>query len=212
MKTNQLIDSLVADRSRSLLAPRRGLRLALPAAIAAAIAVFIYFLDMRADFATAMESWRYLLKLLTAALIAVAGGMALLHLVQPEDESARILRLLPLAFLPLVLGLVLEALMVPRDLWLGAALGQGAFYCLLYVPVISLAPLAATLWATGRGAPRSPVLGGAVAGLAAGGIGAFIYSIHCDNDSPFYVGLWYLGGIAIVTLLGALIGSRYLRW
>ena len=212
MKTDQLIDSLVADRDRPSLPPQRGLRFALPAAVAIAIGVFVYCLDMRADFGAAVESWRYLLKLLTAALIAIAGGLALLHLAQPEHAAARVLRLLPLAILPLLLGFALEGMMIPADLWSTAAMGQGALYCLFYVPVLTLAPLAATLWAMGRGAPQSPMLGGAIAGLAAGGVGAFVYSIHCNNDSPFYVAIWYLGGIAIVTLLGALIGQRYLRW
>jgi len=80
------------------------------------------------------------------------------------------------------------------------------------VPLISLAPLVAALTAMRRGAPQSPLTAGAVAGFAAGGIGAFIYSIHCDNDSPFYVAIWYLGAILIVTLLGAVLGRSVLRW
>lgn len=212
MKTEQLIDTLVVDRDRQTLPPQRGLRFALPAATVITISVFVVCLDMRVDFGAAIESWRYLLKLLNAALFAIAGGLALLHLARPEHATARALRLLPLAALPLLLGFVVEGMTMPRELWLTAAMGRWPLFCLFFVTVLSLPPLAATLWALGRGAPQSPVLGGAVAGLAAGGIGAFVYSIHCDNDSPFYVAIWYLGAISIVTLLGALIGSRYLRW
>lgn len=212
MKTEQLIDSLVADRDRRVLAPHQGLRLALPLAIMATILVFIWCLDMREDLMPAMETWRYLLKLLTASLIAIGAGAALIYLSRPEHGARRVVKWLPLALLPLLAGFALEGMMLPAVSWEQAAMGSGRMYCLFYVPILSLAPLAATLWALGRGAPRSPVLGGAIAGLAAGGIGAFVYSIHCDNDSPFYVAIWYLGGIGIVTLLGALLGYRYLRW
>ena len=32
---------------------------------------------------------------------------------------------------------------------------------------------------------------GALAGIAAGGIAAFLYAFHCTDDSPLFVTLWY---------------------
>lgn len=212
MKTDQLIDSLVADRHRKPLQPGRSMTFALPAALLIAVLIFISILDMRPDLGSALESWRYLLKILLAALIAATAMVALLQLARPEQDARPVLRWLPLLALPLLLGFVAEGSLLPVAEWGKAALGEGAMSCLTYVPLLSLAPLAAILWAMARGAPQSPGATGAVAGLAAGGLGAFIYAIHCDNDSPFYVAIWYLGAIGIVTLLGALIGRRYLRW
>jgi hypothetical protein len=212
MKTDQLIDSLVADRQHKPLQPGRGMVYVLPTALLIAIALFAFILDMRPDLGSAMESWRYLLKLLLAALIATTAMLALLRLARPEQDARPVLRWLPFVVVPLVLGFVAEGSLVPVADWGKAALGESPLYCLTYVPLLSLAPLAAILWAMARGAPQSPAATGAVAGLAAGGLGAFIYAIHCDNDSPFYVAIWYLGAIGIVTVLGALVGQRYLRW
>jgi hypothetical protein len=78
--------------------------------------------------------------------------------------------------------------------------------------VLSVAPLVALLAAMRAGAPRSPAMAGAVAGLLAGGLGAVLYAIHCPDDSPLFVGLWYVPAIALVVLAGAAAGSRALRW
>jgi hypothetical protein len=63
-----------------------------------------------------------------------------------------------------------------------------------------------------NGATTRPALAGAAAGLAAAGIGAFLYSAHCRDDSPLFIIAWYVIATAIVTLIGALLGLRYLRW
>lgn len=212
MKTEHLIDSLVADQDRRPIGIGRGVVYALPPAILISMVLFAWFLDIRVDLMTALESWRYLLKVLMAGLIALAALGLVLHLAQPQNRPAAAFRWLPLLALPLLAGFGLEGALLPSDQWAAAAMGRNPVHCLTFVPLISLAPLAATLWIMGRGAPRSPAAGGAAAGLAAGGIGAFIYAIHCDNDSPFYVAIWYLGAIALVTALGGFIGRRWLRW
>jgi len=78
--------------------------------------------------------------------------------------------------------------------------------------VFSAAPLAALLYALKSGAPDSPALAGAAAGLVAGSIGAAVYATHCIEDSPLFLALWYTIGISAVTLLGAAIGRHTLKW
>jgi hypothetical protein len=102
--------------------------------------------------------------------------------------------------------------MLPVGQWSVSAIGSRPLFCLGLVPLIAAAPLAATLLALRRGAPQSPLAAGAVAGFAAGGMAALIYAFHCNNDSPFYVALWYLPAIGIVTAIGAGIGRVALRW
>jgi hypothetical protein len=63
-----------------------------------------------------------------------------------------------------------------------------------------------------RGAPLRPGIAGAVAGLCAGGLGAALYATHCIDDSPLFVAVWYSLAIAVVSLVGAVAGSRMLRW
>ena len=57
-----------------------------------------------------------------------------------------------------------------------------------------------------------PRLAGAVCGLVAAGIAATFYALHCDDDSPLFVAVWYTLGIGIVTTMSAVIGGRVLRW
>lgn len=63
-----------------------------------------------------------------------------------------------------------------------------------------------------RGAPARPTLAGFLAGLAAAGIGASVYAVHCTDDSPLFVALWYTLGIAMVAAVGAALGRIVLRW
>lgn len=91
-------------------------------------------------------------------------------------------------------------------------MGRHAAFCVFFIPVLALAPLAGFLLALRNGAPESPGLAGAVAGLAAGAIAAATYAWHCPDDSPLFVAAWYPIGFVLMTLLGALIGLRILRW
>ena len=81
-----------------------------------------------------------------------------------------------------------------------------------FIPILSLAPLAIFLAVLREGASTRPVSTGALAGLLAGGIGAFFYAAHCPDDSPLFVASWYTIAIAAVTGMGALGGARWLRW
>jgi hypothetical protein len=44
------------------------------------------------------------------------------------------------------------------------------------------------------------------------GLAGTLYALHCPDDSPLFVGIWYVLAAAIVTLAGALCGARLLRW
>jgi hypothetical protein len=81
------------------------------------------------------------------------------------------------------------------------------------IPIIGVVPFAVLVWAVRRfAAPTDLVRTGALVGLAAGGISAMGYALHCMDDSVPFVALWYGGTIAFCTLAGALLGPRLLRW
>lgn len=212
MKTDDLIGSLVADSGQAPASPRRTAAIVLPFAVVVAICLFVIVLDMRPDFRDALGSWRYLFKIAIAANIALIGLVLLVRLARPEQSAKHLGSWIAVAFLPLALAVVLEVMLLPMSEWPASAMGYKALYCLTLVPLISLAPLAASLITLRHGAPQSPMGAGAIAGFAAGGMGAVIYALHCNNDSPFYVAIWYLSAIGIVTLLGALLGRSLLRW
>ena len=80
------------------------------------------------------------------------------------------------------------------------------------IPLLSLPTFATVLYGLRSGAPASPMIAGAICGLLSAGIAATLYASHCTDDSPLFVALWYPIGFALMTMLGALIGRRLLRW
>src|SRR5262249_23701279 len=65
---------------------------------------------------------------------------------------------------------------------------------------------------TAPGAPMSPALAGAAAGLLAGALGATVFAMHCTNDWPVFVAIWYALAIGLISMSGLLIGRHALRW
>jgi len=57
-----------------------------------------------------------------------------------------------------------------------------------------------------------PAAAGAMAGLLSAGLAATVYASHCTDDSPLFVATWYSLATALVTALGALLGSKLLRF
>jgi len=61
-------------------------------------------------------------------------------------------------------------------------------------------------------APTRPAQAGGAAGLLAGAAGAAVYALHCPEMAAPFLGIWYVLGMAIPALLGAVLGPRLLRW
>ena len=69
-------------------------------------------------------------------------------------------------------------------------MGMHAQNCLTLIPLLSIGPPICLL-ALRNGASTRPGLAGAIAGLAASGIGATFYATNCTDDSPLFVVTWY---------------------
>ena len=211
MKTDNLIDALVADRT-----PRgRPLRWLLAAALLAgglvSLVLFFAELGVRADIEAALGTWRFDLKV---GLVLLALGLAFslcIALSRPVMPAHPGRRLLPLAALA-VLAVVIELLALPSVSWTSRLVGSNALVCLVAIPTLAIAPLAAALAILRAGAPASPVLAGGAAGLLAAAAAAALYAFHCFDDSPLFVVTWYALAALPVMALGAAAGHRLLRW
>ena len=71
---------------------------------------------------------------------------------------------------------------------------------------------AAIVWAMRGFAPTHLRRAGAAVGFAAGAIGALAYTLHCPELNAPFLGIWYVAGILIPTVVGAVVGPRLLRW
>jgi hypothetical protein len=210
MKTSDLIDALVADRTGPISKPGRSLAVWLAPAIFMSGVLMLMTLGIRPDVWEAATGWRYPFKFAVLAALFLPALWLVWVAAHPTGRPA----LAALLAAPLLLagGIATEVLTLPPQAWGTRAMGSNAVICLLSIPAFAALPLAAALVALREAAPANPTAAGALAGLAAGGIGGAIYGVHCFDDSPFFVAIWYPLAIAIVTAVGALAGKRLLRW
>jgi hypothetical protein len=211
LKTDQLIAVLVADRTGSShsLAPRP--LLALAGGVLLSLGLFLAILGPRPDLMPAIATWRFDFKILLMLLTTLSAFGFCREMGKPGASSDFARRLLlPLAAILVALGV--ECLTVRPSLWATRLIGSNSLICLLSIPLLSLAPLAMLVWALRQGAPTSPVLAGASAGVLAAASGAILYAFHCFDDSPMFVMTWYSLAGALVTAVGAFLGHRLLRW
>jgi hypothetical protein len=144
--------------------------------------------------------------------LAFPALLLVLRLARPDGTAGWTKWLLILPPFLLAVAVVLEMQAVPPDHWHVSAFGSMPGACMKYIPILSIAPFIAVFWALRNGAPTNPVAAGAAAGLLSAGIGAALYATFCVDDSPMFLAIWYVIGMAIVVALGALIGSRILKW
>jgi len=211
VKTRDLIAALSADVAGAPVFSRI-LSGAIAIACGAAIIGFVVTLGPRADLADAAGTWRFLFKLAVVLTLVVTALPLLWSAGRPDADPGR-RSLLPLvAPVLLVAGVGVEFLLLAPAEWRTVAVGSNALLCLSAIPLLSIAPLVILLLALKGSAPVRPGMAGACAGLVSASVAAALYALHCFDDSPLFVVIWYSLGIGVVTLVAALAGLRFLRW
>lgn len=211
MKTEQLLEALVADQASRRQPIARSLFRAMALGAGLSLLFFAVELGVRVDIGPALETWRFDLKIVTVLLALVLATGLCLDCLRPDASPHPLRRLLPLLAVVLT-AIAVELLAVPLSGWKARLIGTNWLICLSMVPILSLAPLAAILAVLRRGAPASPTRAGAAAGFLAAACGATLYAFHCFDDSPLFVATWYLLAAIPVVVIGAVAGSRLLRW
>ena len=212
METEQLIRSLAAD---SMHRPRPvGFVLALGLLVAApvSLAMFASALGVRPDVMTAIHNPFFGLKFVVTLTLAAVAIAVSLHLSRPEVSLKGWWWLLLVPVGILAAGIASE-MMVPQRLpTMVRLIGNNSRICLTAIPLMSLPLLAGALIALRHGATTRPAAAGAIAGLLSAGLAATLYASHCTDDSPLFVAAWYTIATALVTAIGALAGSKLLRY
>ena len=90
--------------------------------------------------------------------------------------------------------------------------GCNLLECLWQIPALAIPAFVILTFAVRYLAPTNLIRTGAYMGLVAGGIGAIGYAFHCHDDSVAFVAVSYTLAIAEMTVVGALLGPRILRW
>jgi hypothetical protein len=90
--------------------------------------------------------------------------------------------------------------------------GISASVCPYYIALLSVPAFIAAWWAMKGLAPTRPLAAGAASGLVAGALGALAYALHCPEMAAPFLGIWYVQGMLIPAIAGALLGPFLLRW
>lgn len=212
MKTNDLIALLASDTLQPQKSVRQRLRgpLGLGAALSVVLVLTLYGLNPQMDQMALHPA--FLTKMLWLTALMGFSVLGLLRLARPGVGAGHTLLGLGLALLAMVgLGL-LQWLQTDAGAQTAQWMGGSWQVCSVSIVALSLPVLAALLWALRQLAPTRLALTGAVAGMLAGSLAASAYSLHCPETSLTFFAVWYLGGMALSSGLGAVLGWRLLRW
>ena len=212
MDTDQLIRTLAADNSHQARPVGFVLALALLAAAPVSLLMFFSELGVRPDVMTAMHNPFFDLKFGVTLALASAAITVALHLSRPEASLRGWVWLLMIPAGLLVAGISGEMMMPQRLPMMTRLVGHNSKVCMTAIPLMSLPLLAASLLGLRHGAPARPAVSGAIAGMMSAGLAATLYASHCTDDSPLFVATWYTIATALVTAIGALVGSKVLRY
>jgi hypothetical protein len=211
VKTDDLIDMLARGGEPASTAPKRmRVALALFAGFAVALLMVKLSLGMRADLGVAL--WAVLAK---AGFSALATALALafaMRLMRPGRPLGwRIAAVGVFVGAALLAGVIALLGKDPAER-LQALTGGVMPWCLIYIPIFASPAAVALVWLARGFAPTRLTLTGAALGALSGGIGAMAYAMYCPIDSVAFVTTWYVLAIALCAAVGALVGSKLLRW
>lgn len=190
----------------------RRIRLALLVGVPVSLVILFASYGLRDDLRLVISWPMFWVKLLFPLSIAVSAFVTVLRLARPGVEVRR-------AWMGMVLPVLLVWTMaavawfgMPMEERMPSLLGQSWRTCALNIGLLALPVFVATLLALRDLAPTRQTLAGAVAGALAGGVGAAIYALYCVELTVPFLAVWYVIGMAMPALVGAVLGRWLLHW
>jgi len=211
VKTEDLVDLLArdvppAERPRW----RRRLLLALLAGLAIGLILTALSIGFRPDIGVALAP-----VLAKATFSAAAAAVALplaSRLMQPGRPLGWRVAAVLIFFAVCALAAIIALIGMAPEKRLAMWLGGGFPWCLVLIPIFATPTAIGLVWLARGLAPTRLTLSGAALGALSGSIGAMAYSMWCPMDSVPFVATWYAAAIAFCAAVGAVLGSRILRW
>jgi len=213
MRTDNLIATLSADvapvNPRSV---ERRFVYALLGAACGALVLLLPIYGVRADLPALMMQPIFWVKVAFPLTLACAAMVATARLSRPGAALGRVWTgfAAPVALASSAALAVLW--LAPQEARLALLMGHTWRTCSLNIALLSVPGLVAILAAVRSLAPTRLPLAGATAGLLAGAVGALAYCLRCPETSMPFWATWYLLGMAIPAVVGALLGRLVLRW
>ncbi len=108
-------------------------------------------------------------------------------------------------------GLIV-VLMAPPSARAVLIMGETWRSCPFNIAFLSIPGFVAAFAAVRGLAPTNLRLAGAATGLLAGATATIAYCLHCPEMSVSFWAIWYVLGMLVPTVVGALAGPRWLHW
>ena len=213
-----LLDRLAAEGSAALpdTARRAELRTGacgIGVGFLVAAALSLGWLGLRSDIGVASVTALFWVKLIFPVLLAALAGWAVWRSAHPGMSlNAPLAALAGVVLLFWVVTVLRPMIGIDVADWDTEFWGQSWWECALYIALMALPMwLPAMAWMR-RWGPVRPRLAGAILGWCCGTVAAALYALHCRETGLAFLGVWYLAGAAVPSLLGALLGRRWLGW
>lgn len=213
MKTDELVARLSADTARDpWREPARALGIGVAAGTVASFAIMVLWLGIRPDLAAAMSTSAYWMKFAYTAAFAIVSFWLLERLARPGAPATTQEFVLFVPFLALASITMVEMANAAPPMRHHMMMGSSANVCPWRIIALSLPVFVGAFSSLRKLAPTRLILSGAIAGLLAGAVGAWVYAFHCDESAAPFVAIFYTLGVVVVGALGGAIGRFALRW
>ena len=180
--------------------------------IAGASLLMAVFLGVRPDIAAASRLPMFWVKMalpLALLLIAIVGTM---RLARPGIALGLAAHALPFPVMGIwAMSAAVLAAAAPGER-ASMLLGGTWTSCTILIVLLSLPVFIGAFWAMKGLAPTRPRWPARLGAHGRRGRGARLYCLHCPEMAPPFLGTWYVLGMALPALAGAMLGRRLLRW
>lgn len=213
MKTDDLINMLASgpDIAAPKIPVRRFVML-VAGGFAASVVLMQAILGVRPNLDEMAMLPAFWLKVVFVLTLAGAGGFAAARLSMPGAKTSILPALIAAPLLLIWLAGLFSLMQAAPGERSHLFWGDTWRYCAILITLLSLPIFVAVLQIMRQLAPTRLRLAGAGAGFAAGASATVVYSLHCPEIAAPFLGVWYVLGVSIPTIIGASIGPRILRW
>ena len=213
MKTNDLIAMLATEASATpTVSPLRRCVQATAAGIAISLALVLTLWGLNPELNALAHTQAFWVKVVWLVLTCTFAAPVVMHLARPGVAAGRGVWGIAAALLGMAMLALAQMATVDADTGMQLMLGSSWQVCSASIAALSVPLLAALLWMLRGMAPTRPAMAGASAGLMAGAMSGLVYSLHCPETAYAFLAVWYVAGMAVMAGVGALLGSRLLRW
>ncbi|MCU1757590.1 DUF1109 domain-containing protein [Pseudomonas helleri] len=213
MKTDDFISMLASGISpveRHTLAKR--FCIAVLIGLATSIVLVMVIFGVRSDLSEVATTPIFWAKIAFPLCLMVGALSVVMRLARPGVTPGGGTLLIFAAVAAIWVGAIYVLTGSEPDARVAVILGKTWRVCALNITVLSIPGFIAVFWALRGLAPTRLRLAGACGGLLAGAMATLAYCLHCpEMDVPFW-GVWYLLGMLVPTVIGALLGPRWLNW